>query len=432
MRLAWPPPWHLISALLISVIALASVHLSPPSLQGTLSLSALIFVFLIPGYLATLSLFPGKSDLSGQRRAFLCLAFSALLAGLFSLILTATPRGLQSASLATILSLLAILLAAVAYGRWSNLPRKKRFLLLPKRGLRSARALPRISRASITSRRAALSIFLLAACFIAVLAFTFGSYQSSSGEPITELEGTWPWPQEALSPLYSYLEEGKKLFAKAGIINYEKKPLNNTLKLSQNNSGQSSSISKSLNSTDINSTRFNATDINSTKINATENNSPVIFEDKSKVTVVGTGGGGMSGGMGGGSSSGSTQAAVKKTASQKALHPEKTASSPTTAASTAVSKVQSNTSVAGKNASSLSLKSSKENLNEKDNLTLEANTSLKDNRTFNRASTQEIMPAAKPALSPSSAVAANETKAATAENLTSAQALCSASEISLA
>ena len=96
MRLAWPPPWHLIVSVLIPVIALALVHLSPPSLQGILSLPALIFVLLIPGYLATLSLFPGKSDLCGHRRIFLCLAFSAMLAGLFSFILTATPRGLQS------------------------------------------------------------------------------------------------------------------------------------------------------------------------------------------------------------------------------------------------------------------------------------------------------------------------------------------------
>ncbi|TFH49269.1 MAG: DUF1616 domain-containing protein, partial [Methanothrix sp.] len=414
MRLAWPPPWHLIASVLISVIALALVHLSPPSLQGALSIPALIFVFLIPGYLATLSLFPGKSDLSGHRRAFLCLATSALLAGLFSLILTATPRGLQSASLATILSLLAILLAAVAYGRWSNLLRNRRFLLLPKRGLGSTRALPRISRASITSRRAALAIFLLAACFIAAIAFTFGSYQSSSGEPITELEGTWPWPQEALSPLYSYLEEGKKLFVKAGIINYEKKPLNYTL----NNSGPSISKYIALNSTDLNSTRFNATDINSTKINATENNSPVIFEDKSKVTVLSTRGGGT----GGGGSSSSSQTAVKKPASQKALQPEKTASSPPTAASIAASKVQNNTSVAGKNVSSLSIPSNGENQTGKNNLTLEDNTSLKDNLTLNRAGTQEIVPAAKPAPSPSSTVAANETKAATAENLTSVQA----------
>ncbi len=366
MRLAWPPPWHLIMSVLIPVIALALVHLSPPSLQGTLSLPALIFVLLIPGYLATLSLFPGKSDLFGHRRIFLCLAFSAMLAGLFSFILTATPRGLQVSSLATILSLLAILLAAVAYGRWSNLPRKRRFLLLPKRGLGSARAFPRIYLASITSRRAALVILLLAVCFIAALAFAFVSYQSSSGEATTKLEVTWP--QEALSPLSSYLEEGKKLFAKARIINYEKKPLNYTL----NNSDPSSNKSKVVNSTGINSTRFN---INSTKINTTENNSPVIFEAKSK--VIGNGGS-----MGGGSSSDSSQTVAKKPASKKALQPVKTASTTPTATSaaisTAISKVQNNTSIAGKHV-------------------------LKDNLTLNRSGTQE------------------KTKAATAENLTSVQ-----------
>ena len=367
MRLAWPLPWHLIMSVLIPVIALALVHLSPSSLQGILSLPALIFVLLIPGYLATLSLFPGKSDLYGHRRIFLCLAFSAMLAGLFSFILEATPRGLQVASLATILSLLAILLAALAYGRWSNLPRKRRFLLLPKRGLGSARAFPRISRASITSRRAALAIFLLAACLIAALAFAFASYPSSSSEPVTKLEVTWP--QEALSHLSSYLEEGKKLFAKAWIINYEKEPLNNSL----NNSDPSSNKSKVVNSNGINSTRFN---INSTKINTTENNSPVIFEAKSKVT-------GNVGSMGGGSSSDSSQTAAKEPASKKALQPVKTANSPPTATSTAVntavSKVQKNTSIAGKDG-------------------------LKDNLTLNLSGTQE------------------KTKAATAENLTSVQA----------
>ena len=187
MRLAWPPPWHLIASVLISVIAMALAQLPPPSLQGYLSLMALIFVFFIPGYLATLSLFPGKSDLSGQRRAILCLVSSVFLAGLFSLILTATPRGLQSASLATILSLLAIFLATVAYGRWSNLPRMRRFLLLPKRGMRSTWALPYIFGAGITGKRATLAIFLLVACF---MAFVFSPYSFPFGEPVTKLEVT--------------------------------------------------------------------------------------------------------------------------------------------------------------------------------------------------------------------------------------------------
>ncbi|MCK9440098.1 MAG: DUF1616 domain-containing protein [Methanothrix sp.] len=432
MRLAWPPPWHLIVSVLIPVIALALVHLTPPSQQDALSLPALIFVFLIPGYLATLSLFPGKSDLSGHRRAFLCLASSAMLAGLFSFILTVTPRGLQSASLATTLSLLAILLAAVAYGRWSNLPRKRRFLLLPKRGLGSTRAFPLTS---IPSRHAVLAIILLAACFIAALAFAFGPYQFTSDEPFTKLEVTWP--KEALGTPSSSLEEGKELFALAKIINHEKRQMNYTLKLIFRNSvlfsrdlilggdeswqeqisfmltgrakspgpealdlllykeGELSSPYKEerlwVNLSQNNSTVFNITASNVTVSNATKNNSSVIIEDNSKVTVLSEG----SGGMGGGSSSSSSQTVAKKPASQKALQPEKTASSPSTTATNTVGKVQSDTTVAGKNVSSPSLKSSKENLTDKDNLSI------------NRAGTL-----AKIAPSPSITVAANETKAA--------------------
>ena len=89
------------------------------------------------------------------------------------------------------------------------------------------------------------------------------------------------------------------------------------------------------------------------------------------------------GSMGGGSSSDSSQTAAKEPASKKALQPVKTANSPPTATSTAVntavSKVQKNTSIAGKDG-------------------------LKDNLTLNLSGTQE------------------KTKAATAENLTSVQA----------
>jgi len=386
MRLAWPPPWHLVGSVLISVIALASVHLSPSSLQGTLSLLALIFVFLIPGYLATLSLFPGKSDLGGQRRAILCLVSSAILAGLFSLILAATPRGLQSASLATILSLLAVFLAAVAYGRWSNLPRKRRFLLLPKKGLGSTRTFP----------RAALAILLLAACFVAALAFAFGPYHFTYEEPSTSLKAADP--AEALSSPSSSLEKGKELFE--SYSPYKDGPL--SVNLSQNNSTQSS----------IRSQAANLTNINPTPFNATKNNSPAILEDKSNAVVFSMGGGGG----GGGGSSSSSETEEKKPVSNEALQPEKAASSTSTAASSmAAGKVQNNTTIAGKNVSSLSLNSSKENLTESGNLTRIENASQKDNLTLNRTRIKEIIPAANPAPLISSIATANETKAVSAE-----------------
>jgi hypothetical protein len=380
MRLAWPPPWHLVGSVLISVIALASVHLSPTSLQGDLSLLALIFVSLISGYLAILSLFPAKSDLSGQRRAFLCLVSSATLAGLFSLILEATPRGLQSASLATILSLLAIFLAAVAYGRWSSLPRKRRFLLLPKKGLGSTRAFP----------RAALAILLLAACFIAALAFAFGPYHFTYEEPSISLKATSP--AEALSNQSSSLENGKKLFESESPNKEERLHVN----LSQNNSTQSSIQSQ---------------------FNATKNNSPAIPEDKSNEVVFSMGGSGYvgGGGGGGGGSSSSSETEEKKSVSHEALQPEKAASPTSAATGKASGKVQNNTTVAGKNVSSLSLNSSKNNRTESGNLTQVENASQKDNLTLNRTRTKEIIPAANPAPLISSIATANETKAVTVE-----------------
>jgi hypothetical protein len=359
MRLAWPPPRHLIASVLISFLALALVHLSPSSLQGPLSPLALILVFLIPGYLATLSVFPGKSDLSGKGRAFLCLASSAVLAGLFSLILTATPRGLQSASLATILSLLAIFLAAVAYGRWSNLPRNRRFLLMPKRGLGSIRPFP----------RAALVILLLAACFIAALAFAFGPYQLPFVEPSANLEAKASG--EALTTPSSSFEEEK--------VQIKSYPTQEedifVVDLSQNNS----SI------------------INSTGSNDTEDNSPAILEDKSELAVFSMGGGG-----GGSSSSSSSQTAAKNPATNKALQPEKTPSASPTPASAASSNVESNTSSAAANLSNSNLTS----LTEKDNL------------THNQAALPVIEPAANTAPMFSPPIAANETEASGMENLT--------------
>jgi len=104
LRLAWPPPMNLIASALISLLALALANLSPESVQETGSLLALGLVILVPGYLIVLLRFPAKRDIELSRRIILCLGLSSLLAGLVSLVLMLTPRGLQPASLATILS----------------------------------------------------------------------------------------------------------------------------------------------------------------------------------------------------------------------------------------------------------------------------------------------------------------------------------------
>ena len=192
MRLVWPAPQHLIVCLFISMAALALAHVSIPSLKGILSPLALILVLPVPGYLALLWAYPGKGELSLRGRAVLSFAASVFLTGLLGLVLWATPRGLESGSLATLLSILSLFLLAMAYMRWSDLPRNRRFFLQPRSGLRPG---PNASRqSSVTGRRAAYAILLLAALLIAAIALSFGPQHISWGtissrfqEPLPDL-----------------------------------------------------------------------------------------------------------------------------------------------------------------------------------------------------------------------------------------------------
>ena len=234
MRLAWPPPWHLIASALISLLALALANLSPESVQETSSLLALCLVILVPGYLIVLFLFPALIDIDLNKRIFLCLGFSAFLAGLVSLVLMLTPRGLQPASLATILSFLAIFLAAISYIRWSTLPRKRGFVSRSKRGLRPTKTRSSLAGTGFRGRRKALLLALAAVCVVGAIAIALSMNLVSSSQGDTLLEVSWP--EEALESQSTPLETGRELVTQARIINHEKSSTNYTLKLMLNNS----------------------------------------------------------------------------------------------------------------------------------------------------------------------------------------------------
>lgn len=160
MRITRQIPWFLIASILISLAALALANLLAPPLKEAGSYLALALVVLIPGYLAVLFLFPSGGDLDLSRRLLLSLGASVLFAGLISLILYLTPRGLQPASLSTILSLLILPLAAVSYLRWRALPRSRRFIIGARRGYRSRRPAGGILSGLIPAGAASLSPWL--------------------------------------------------------------------------------------------------------------------------------------------------------------------------------------------------------------------------------------------------------------------------------
>lgn len=232
LRLAWPPPWDLTASALISILTLVVIQLSFLSTQGFIAPLGLILVILIPGYLFVLSLFPGRSDLGSRRRALLSLGFAALLAALASLVLAFTPRGLQPASLTTVLSLLALFLSAFAYARSSELPSRKRFTLWSKRGSRSGRKFARASRAVPKGQIVSLFFVLLIGA-LATVAFTLNANQSSSSEKeYTEFDVYWPKGTEYEA---ASLPTGSRVTALAKIFNHEKDSVNYILRLTYNN-----------------------------------------------------------------------------------------------------------------------------------------------------------------------------------------------------
>jgi uncharacterized membrane protein len=333
LRLAWPPPWHLIASVLISLLALALANLSPESVQETSSLLALCLVILIPGYLMVLFLLPARRDVDMKKGILLCLGFSAILAALVSLILMLTPRGLNPASLATILSLLAIFLAAISYIRGSTTPRKRASISRSKRGLRSSKSFPSMLGASIRDRRNALLLALAAVFIVGAIAFAVSMNLVSSSEGSTSMDVSWP--DEALGSQSAPLETGSILEATARIRNQEKRSTNYTLRLILNNStlvvkdldlGQNETwqgqlgfmlvggpgqqrldlllfkegdyskpyreehiginITENIPQNYSGESVLQTSTSNSTDINATEENPPAIMEETSKVTVL--------------------------------------------------------------------------------------------------------------------------------------------------
>ena len=361
MRTARQIPWYLIASILISLSAIALANLFAPPLKEAGSYLALALVILIPGYLAVISLFPAAGDLDLNRRFLLSLGASLLLAGLISLILYFTPRGLQAASLATILSFLVLFLAALSYLRWSALPRNKRFVIGAKRSYRSRRTSGRTSSGFVSSR-GPLLIALAAVLVLAGLALAFYHYQPgmnflSSPKGYTDLEVTWPKSElgDSSEGQYTTLTAGRDLEAQARIDNHEGIPVNYSLRLAFDNStifvkglrladnetwesmlgfvlegqpgqqrldlllfkeGDSTAPYKSehllVDLVDDQSEDQDEMENSTNESMASSDGLPVSFEEKTKVTVLSAGGGGGSGSQVSASAASSSSSAKSK------------------------------------------------------------------------------------------------------------------------
>jgi uncharacterized membrane protein len=222
------PPWDLAVATLLSAILLILVFLSHESDLGPGAAIGFAIVFLLPGYSLTVTIFPGKSDLSFKGRLVYTIVFSVVLAAFAALILTFTPRGLNTASLAFTLSILALGLTIAAYLRWSALPKRKRHILgydgRPKTLKRRRDQLTH----SITL------LFLGLIVIAAVSAFGFVANHNSEKQGMTELNIIKPEGLSAATVIDIVAGAPEEITAK--IKNQEDRLVNYTLVLALNKS----------------------------------------------------------------------------------------------------------------------------------------------------------------------------------------------------
>ena len=311
MRLNGPPPWDLIASALISVLALVLVHLSPPSMRGLSTILGFVLAIPLFGYLLVLSLFPAQSELSSRTRALLSLGASTFLIAIISLVLI--PRGLQLTYAATILSLLTLIMAAIAYVRWSALPRRRRFILWSTRGRRPRRTSASsllvgagdsiVSLLSLLGSRGRALLSLGASTFLAAFAYIrWTALPPRNRLAVRSMRGRRSWRSLASSPLASTKGQFVSLLFVLVIICALAVPVFFT-----NNANQTPSseiVNKvdspsSLNREDhlwTNSYNIKLNELNnSSDINVSAKNTPVTVEQKSQAVVMEVNNGSSSG-----------------------------------------------------------------------------------------------------------------------------------------
>lgn len=117
--------------ILIFVASIISILISfTPVLNGSILLTviALPFLVLLPGYSLIAALYPKKDDLEGTERAALSFGISVLIAPIIGLILNYTPFGIKLVYILIILAIFTIIMNAIAYIKRQGITKEDRFI----------------------------------------------------------------------------------------------------------------------------------------------------------------------------------------------------------------------------------------------------------------------------------------------------------------
>ncbi len=115
--------------LVAGLVILTDIFVLIPVLSGSFIRTALglFLILFLPGYALIAMLFPEKGGLEGMERMALSVAMSVSVEPLLGLALSYTPWGIREVPLLISLSVLTMLMSAVAYARRAYLPEDRAF-----------------------------------------------------------------------------------------------------------------------------------------------------------------------------------------------------------------------------------------------------------------------------------------------------------------
>jgi uncharacterized membrane protein len=119
-------PRDLLAAALISILALGLTMLPPDLVRFSAPIGIILVIFL-PGYAATIAIFPRARDIEIKERLLLSLGLCIAIAVLTALGLGIAGK-LDPASMSRSIAIIALFAIAAAFIRWSSLPRGWRFI----------------------------------------------------------------------------------------------------------------------------------------------------------------------------------------------------------------------------------------------------------------------------------------------------------------
>lgn len=223
-----------LSFTLVTLVVIVTPYLNVSVVRSVLGL---LFLLLVPGYVLTAALFPGKTDLGNIERAALSFGLSIAVGSLAGFCLNYTPWGVDLQSVVVVLLALIMLGLIISYRRRTALPAAERFSV-------NVIDLGNYFKRSVTApnsrRDRMLNAIIIASLIVSLSSLAYLVATPRYGETFTELYVLGPAGRTKDYPTSFVLGETKSVVL--GVKNRENREMTYNLTVKLNDSQQTTTL----------------------------------------------------------------------------------------------------------------------------------------------------------------------------------------------